>query len=368
MTMIPMVDLQRQYEILKTDIDAAIFDVLNGGRFILGPAVLELEREIAAYHGTPFAVGVASGTDALLLALKVCGIRSGDEVITTPFTFIATAEVISLLQAKPVFVDIRPETFNIDPDKIEEKITEKTKAIIPVHLFGHPADMDPLVTLCRKYHLKIIEDCAQAFGALYHGKPVGAFGDAGCFSFFPSKNLAAYGDGGMVIVRDEETAKQIKLLRNHGSEVKYYHKFPGYNSRLDEIQAAVIRVKLRRIDTFNEARRGNADIYRASIKRDDVILPLEIEGCRHVYHQFTIRSKNRDIIMRALANNHISSAIYYPVPLHRQEAFARRETTDEGPVLVNSEQCAAEVLSLPMFPELKKEEILHISDVINHAS
>lgn len=366
MTMIPMVDLQRQYKILKTEIDTTILAVLNNGRFILGPNVSELEREIAVYHGVPFAIGVASGTDALLLALRACGIGGGDEVITTPFTFMATAEVISLLQARPVFVDIRPDTFNIDPGKIEEKITEKTKAIIPVHLFGHPADMDPLVVLCRKYHLKIIEDCAQAFGAVYHGKPVGTFGDCGCFSFFPSKNLAAYGDGGMVIVQNEETAKNLKLLRNHGSEVKYYHKFPGYNSRLDEIQAAVVRVKLRRLNTFNEARRLNADIYRASIKGDDVILPVEIAGCRHVYHQFTIRAKNRDRIMRALADNDISSAIYYPVPLHRQEAFARGKTADEW--LVNSEQCATEVLSLPMFPELREEEILHISDVINHAS
>ena len=364
--MIPMVDLQRQYKILKTEIDTAILDVLNNGRFILGPNVLELEREVASYHGVDFAIGVASGTDALLLALRACGIGKGDEVITTPFTFIATAEVISLLHATPVFVDIRPDTFNIDPEKIEEKITRKTKAIIPVHLFGHPADMDPLVVLARKHHLKIIEDCAQAFGAFYHGEKVGTFGEAGCFSFFPSKNLACYGDGGMIITDDEKMAQNLKLLRNHGSEIKYYHKVPGYNSRLDEIQAAIIRVKLRRVDTFNEARRLNADIYRASLKRDDVILPMEMAGCRHVYHQFTIRTKSRDSIMRSLAENGISSAIYYPLPLHRQEAFARGKTAEER--LMNSEQCAAEVLSLPMFPELRKEEILHICDVINHAS
>ena len=366
MTVIPMVDLRRQYKILKTEIDTAILNVLNNARFILGPDVSELEKEVAAYHGVPFAIGVASGTDALLLALRACGIGDGDEVITTPFTFIATAEVISLLHATPVFVDICPDTFNIDPEKIEEKITRRTKAIIPVHLFGHPAEMDPIVALSRKYHLKIIEDCAQAFGAVYQGEKVGTFGEAGCFSFFPSKNLAGYGDGGMVITRDEEMAKQIKLFRNHGSETRYYHKVPGYNSRLDEIQAAIIRVKLRKIDTFNEARRGNADIYRASIKRDDVILPVEMAGCRHVYHQFTIRSKKRDLIMRSLTANDISSAIYYPLPLHRQEVFARWKTGDDS--LMNSEICAAEVLSLPMFPELKEEEILHISDVINHAS
>lgn len=363
--MIPMVDLQRQYKSLKTEIDTAILNVLDSGRFILGPNVSELEKEVAAYHGVPFAIGVASGTDALLFALKACGIGKGDEVITTPFTFIATAEAISLLHATPVFVDIRPDTFNIDPKKIEEKITKRTKAIIPVHLFGHPADMDPIVTLSEKYHLKIIEDCAQAFGAVYHGKKVGTFGEAGCFSFFPSKNLAGYGDGGMVITRDEKIAKQIKLLRNHGRKTKYYHKICGHNSRLDEIQATILRVKLKKIDTFNEARRRNADIYRASIKRDDVILPIEMAGCRHVYHQFTIRSKNRELIMKELAKNSISSAIYYPVPLHRQEAFACWKNSDDS--LINSEICAAEVLSLPMFPELKEEEILHISDVINHA-
>ncbi|MFA4916031.1 MAG: DegT/DnrJ/EryC1/StrS family aminotransferase [Syntrophales bacterium] len=364
--MIPMVDLRRQYNILKTEIDAAILNVLNNGQFILGPDVSELEREVAVYHGVPCAIGVASGTDALLLALAACGIGEGDEVITTPFTFIATAEVISLLHAKPVFVDICPDTFNIDPQKIERKITRRTKAIIPVHLFGHPAEMDAIVTLCRKYHLKIIEDCAQSFGALYYGEKVGTFGDAGCFSFFPSKNLAGYGDGGMVITRNEETAEKIKLLRNHGSETKYYHKVPGYNSRLDEIQAAIIRVKLRMIDNFNKARRGNADIYRASITRDDIVLPMEMAGCRHVYHQFTVRSKKRDLIMASLIANNISSAIYYPVPLHRQEAFACWKTGDDN--LINSEICAAEVLSLPMFPELEEKEILHISDVINHAS
>jgi len=243
--MIPMVDLQRQYKTLKADIDTAIQGVLDGAQFILGPNVEELEKEIAAYHGVPYAIGIASGTDALMLSLRACGIGAGDEVITTPFTFIATAEVISLLSATPVFVDIRPETFNIDPDKIEEKITEKTKAVIPVHLFGHPADMDPIVRIARKYNIKIIEDCAQAFGATYTGKKVGTIGDCGCFSFFPSKNLAGYGDGGIIITRNEDLAKLIRLLRNHGSAVKYHHSILGYNSRLDEIQAAIVRVKMK---------------------------------------------------------------------------------------------------------------------------
>jgi len=364
--MIPMVDLQRQYKTLKADIDAAIQNVLDSAQFILGPNVAQLEKEIAAYHGVPHAIGIASGTDALLLSLRACGIGAGDEVITTPFTFIATAEVISLLSATPVFVDIRPETFNIDPDKIEEKITKKTKAVIPVHLFGHPADMDPIVRIARKYNIKVIEDCAQAFGATYNGKKAGSIGDCGCFSFFPSKNLAGYGDGGMIITRNEDLAKLIRLLRNHGSAVKYHHSTLGYNSRLDEIQAAIVRVKMKKIEEFNNRRRINADLYRTLIKRGDISFPFEMADCKHVYHQFTIRSKNRDSIMNTLKSNNISSAIYYPVPLHKQEVFIRQNIS--GNNLTNSEICAGEVLSLPMFPELEKEEIEYISNVINHAS
>jgi dTDP-4-amino-4,6-dideoxygalactose transaminase len=364
--MIPMVDLQRQYKIIKDDIDAAIAEVLNSSQFILGPNVVELEKEIAAYHEVPFAVSVANGTDALLLALKACGIGDGDEVITTPFTFIATAEVISRLNAVPVFVDIVPNTFNIDPEEIKKKITRKTKAIIPVHLFGHPADMDPIVNLCQRYSISVIEDCAQAFGAEYKEKKVGTMGHCGCFSFFPSKNLACYGDGGMVITREENIAEQIRLLRDHGSAVKYRHSVIGYNSRLDEIQAAIVRVKLKKIDEFNNSRRANADIYRSCIKKNDVILPIESAGCRHVYHQFTIKSKKRGDIMDCLLRENISSAIYYPLPLHKQEAFADQKTiSGELPV---SDECASEVLSLPMFPELREEEIQHVSDVINNAS
>lgn len=364
--MLPMVDLQRQYDALKPEIDAAVEGVLRSAQFILGPNVSRLEEEIAHYHGVPFAVGVASGTDALLLALRACGVGEGDEVITTPFTFIATAEVIALLKAVPVFVDIKTDSFNIDPGKIEPKITGRTKALLPVHLFGHPADMDPILELAKKHRLKVIEDCAQAFGAEYRGRKVGTFGDCGCFSFFPSKNLACYGDGGMVVTGDEEAAQRIRLLRNHGSSKKYHHEILGYNSRLDEMQAAVLRVKLKRIDAFNAARRRNADLYRNSIRRDDVILPSEAGSCVHVYHQFTLRSGKRDRLMAALAKDGISSAIHYPVPLHRQKVFAGPGLRDGD--LRNSETCAEEVLSLPMFPELTEEEIRRISDVIHHAS
>jgi dTDP-4-amino-4,6-dideoxygalactose transaminase len=363
--MIQMVDLKRQYNLLKPEIDAAIQGVLDKSSFILGENVSLLEREIANYHGVSHAIGVANGTDALLLALKGCGIGAGDEVITTPFTFIATAEVIAQVNATPVFADILPETFNIDPKKIEDRITERTKAIIPVHLFGHAADMDPIVAIAQKHNLKIIEDCAQAFGAEYKGKKAGTFGECACFSFFPSKNLACYGDGGMVITESASIEKTIRMLRNHGSKIKYYHSILGYNSRLDEIQAAIVRVKLKRIDEFNSMRRKNADLYRKHIKREDINLPVEDRECKHVYHQFTIRSKKRDSLANALKENDISCAIYYPVPLHRQEVFADlRQDTDE---LARSDEAAAEVLSLPMFPELSEQEIHLICDVINNA-
>jgi dTDP-4-amino-4,6-dideoxygalactose transaminase len=362
--MIPMVDLKRQYAHLKNEIDKAVSLALEQTQFILGPNVTALETEVAAYHKLPHAIGCANGTDALLLALRACGIGQGDEVITTPFTFIATAEVVALVGAQPVFVDICPDTFNIDPDKIAAKITSRTKAIIPVHLFGHPADMAPIMDIARKHHLKVIEDCAQAFGATYQGQTVGTMGDAGCFSFFPSKNLGCYGDGGMVITHDEAIAAKLKVLRNHGSAVRYYHSEVGYNSRLDEIQAAILRVKLPHIDTANEARRANAAAYCAAITEKNIILPSERPGCKHVYHQFTIRTKNRKIIADALTGAGSASAVYYPVPLHQQEVFLKMYDLKES--LSVTETCAHEVLSLPMFPELTPEEIRQIADVINN--
>jgi len=363
--MIPMVDLRRQYEGMKKDIDAAIRGVLEKTQFILGPNVAELEREIADHQGVPHAIGVASGTDALLLSLRACDLQPGDEVITTPFTFIATAEVIALLQAKPVFVDIDERTYNIDPAGIEKKITPRTRAIIPVHLFGHPADMDAIMDIGRRHKLRVIEDCAQAFGASYRGRRVGSIGDFGCFSFFPSKNLACYGDGGMVITREQGMAEKLRLLRNHGSRVKYHHDLLGYNSRLDEIQAAILRVKLHRIEEWNDGRRRAADLYRTFIRREDITLPSETSGCRHVYHQFTIRSAARDRIMANLSAQGIASAVYYPIPLHLQKVFTGLRGIDDLKV---SEVSAAEVLSLPMFPEITEEEVRRVSDVINRAS
>jgi dTDP-4-amino-4,6-dideoxygalactose transaminase len=362
--MIPMVDLKRQYSRLKNEIDRVVGQALEQTQFILGPNVGKLEEEVAAYHGLPYAIGCANGTDALMLALRACGIGPDDEVITTPFTFIATAEVVALVGAKPVFVDICPDTFNMDPDQITAKITSRTKAIIPVHLFGHAADMDPIMDIAQKHRLKVIEDCAQAFGAKYRGQTVGTMGDAGCFSFFPSKNLGCYGDGGMVITRDDQIASKIKVLRNHGSAVRYYHSEVGYNSRLDEIQAAILRVKLPEIDAANDARRRNAALYCEAIKAKDILLPSERPDCRHVYHQFTIRTKNRQAIADALLAAGIASAIYYPVPLHQQDVFLKMYNLKES--LNVSETCAREVLSLPMFPELTSEEIRQIADVVNN--
>lgn len=363
--MIPMVDLKRQYLALKEEIDNAIQGVLEETKFILGPNVNALEEEIALYHGVAHAVGVANGTDALLLALRACGIQPGDEVITTPFTFIATAEVIALLNAVPVFVDICPQTFNIDVRRIEDKITPRTKAILPVHLFGHPAEMDPIMDLAKKHRLKVIEDCAQAFGARYRGKKVGTWGEVGCFSFFPSKNLAGYGDGGMIITNDEAIADKVRMLRNHGSSKRYYHQDIGHNSRLDEIQAAIIRVKLKKIDQFNAMRQNNAAAYRSVIKTPQVVLPFVADGCEHVYHQFTIKTKKRDDVAQALQKHDIASAVYYPVPLHRQDVFSASNASLRLP---QSESCAAEVLSLPMFPELSQNEIQAIADIINAVS
>jgi len=356
-----MVDLKRCYRRLKPEIEQAIDAVMESTQFVLGPELNLFEQEVAAYHNVPYAIGVASGTDALFLSLKALGIKRNDEVITTTFTFIATAEAISYLGAKPVFVDILPDTFNINPYEIEKKITKKTKAIIPVHLFGHPADMDMICDLAQNYGLKVIEDCAQAFGALYRGKKVGTMGDVGCFSFFPSKNLGGMGDGGLVITRNGEVAKQIKMLRNHGSKVPYEHEIIGHNSRLDELQAAVLRVKLKRVDEFNKERRLHAESYRRYLKKEGLILPEEKEGCYHVYHQFTIRTEKRKEIMAELRKHNISYAIYYPRPVHLQQAYR----SFGGERLPVSELCASEVLSLPIFPELTEEEIKYISRVVN---
>lgn len=364
--MIPMVDLRVQYEAIKEEINNAVLGVIQSSHYILGPQGKALEEEIAHYHGVKHAVAVASGTDALHLALLAAGIKRGDEVITTPFTFIATAEAISYVGAVPVFVDINTDSFNIDISKIAPAITRKTKAIIPVHLYGQPADMDGLMELAKKHNLRVIEDCAQSFGAEYHERKTGAIGDLGCFSFFPSKNLGGYGDGGMVTTNDEKVARHLLSLRNHGSTVRYYHDEIGFNSRLDEIQAAIIRVKFKHINTYNTMRRNNASLYSKYFSESGIRTPSEQSGTKHVFHQYTIRVKNRDAVKQKLdAGGITSSMIYYPVPLHLQAAY--KDLGMKPGSLPMAEQAAAEVLSLPLYPELTEEQIKAVADEVKKA-
>ncbi len=358
--MIPMVDLKNQYLKLKPEIDDLLNDVFESTAFILGPNVQKFEQEVAAMLGVKHALSCASGTDALHLALRAAGIGPGDEVITSTFTFIATAEAICYVGATPVFVDIDPQSFNLDPELVSHAINEKTRAILPVHLFGQPADMPRLMTLAKQHNLLVIEDCAQSFGAKVNGQSTGNIGLAGCHSFFPSKNLSCYGDGGMITLNDDAMADQIKMLRNHGSRQRYHHDIIGYNSRLDEIQAAILRVKLRYIEEYNHNRYRVAQQY-SSLLKDVVRIPREDKIGNHVYHQYTILSPKRDAIMQALSEKQIASAIYYPIPLHQQKAFASEYADISLPV---SEQIAKECLSLPIFPELSEAQIAQITDTI----
>ncbi len=360
--MIPMVDLKGQYQTLKTEIEAALAETLANAHYVLGPNVSAFESEAATYLGSRHAISCASGTDALHLALRAAGIGPGDEVITTPFTFIATAEAICYVGATPVFVDILPDTFNIDPDEIAAAITSRTRALLPVHLFGQPANLEAIQSLCERHQLLLIEDCAQSFGAAIGGKKTGTFGALGCYSFFPSKNLGCFGDGGLVVTDDDEIAEQCRMLRNHGSRERYYHDIIGYNSRLDDIQAAVLRVKLKRVDEYNAQRRRVATMYREKLAAANVTTPVEDGRGVHVYHQYTLLSERRDAIKSALADAEIASAVYYPVPLHKQRAFANLavEKSDFNHTERTTELC----LSLPVYPELSDRQIDRISAVI----
>jgi len=356
-----MLDLKAQYLPLKEEIKTALKDIIESGQFVLGQNVRSLENEVASYHSVSNGIGLASGTDSLHLCLKALGIKEGDEVITTPFTFIASAESIAYVGAKPVFVDINRNTFNIDVSKIEEKITSKTTAIVIVHLFGQPVDMTEVMEIANKHKLFVVEDCAQTFGAKYKGKSVGSMGDAGCFSFYPSKNLGAYGDGGMMITNNTDLSNKVRLLRNHGTTGPYEHSFMGYNSRLDEIQAAILRIKLRHIDEYNKKRSNIAKLY-TSILGDSIKCPLELPDRSHVYHQYTIQSPLRNKIKEVLKNSAISSVVYYPLPLHLQEAF-KYLGYSEGD-FPECETAAQEVLSLPVYPELEPERAEYIARTI----
>ena len=357
-------DLLRQNEILHDKIFASVNQVVNSGRYILGENVSALEKEVAAFCGSGQAVGVASGTDALHLALRACGIQAGDEVITTPFTFVATAEAIAYCGAIPIFVDIEPNTFNISASKIEPRITNRTKALLPVHLFGLSCEMEQLTSLAKNHHLKIVEDCAQSIGAKYNDKQTGSFGDAGSFSFFPTKNLGCFGDGGMVVSNDPKVADEIKVLRGHGSRKTYHYDLIGYNSRLDEIQAAVLRVKLPHLNSWAEARRKNAGIYKSNLAGISAIqLPVEPANCYHVYNQFTIRvKKDRDRLFDFLKKRGVGAMVYYPLSLHLQTAFA--DLNYKKGDFPESEAAQGEVLSLPIFPELKESEVLEVCSAV----
>ncbi len=359
--MIPILDLTEQFQSIRPDVLMAVEKVLEGGVYINGPNVKALEEEIASYVGTAHAVGLNSGTDALHLALRALDIGPGDEVITTPFTFVATTEAIGIVGATPVFVDIDPRTYNIDPGAIRAAITPRTKAILPIHLYGLPAPMGEIMALAKQYHLAVIEDCAQAIGAEIDGRRVGSFGDVGCFSFFPSKNLGAYGDGGMATTNDAQIAARLRSLRAHGGRVKYHHEELGVNSRLDELQAAILRVKLPHLESWIFARRAHAAWYGGCLS-SAVAVPHETPETRHVYHQFTVRVRNRDEVQRRLKDSGVQTMVYYPVPLHLQKVHAGMGLGQSA--FPHSELAAEEVLSLPMFPELREDQRERVAETL----
>ena len=367
---IQMVDLQGQYEKIKAEVDAAIHGVIDSAHFIRGPQVGEFECELAGYLGCPFVHGVANGTDALQIALMAQGVGPGDEVITTAFTFIATAEAAALLGATPVFADIDPQTFNIDPSKIEELITPRTKAIVPVHLFGLPADMDPILDLARWKNIPVIEDNAQGIGATYHGQKVGFMGNAGTLSFFPSKNLGCYGDGGAVMTTDKELYERMKMIANHGSRKKYHNEIVGVNSRLDSIQAAILEVKLRHLDAYIAARVEAAAKYDALLGDvDGITTPFRPKDVTHVFHQYTIRvdqnlNGGRDALSAALKEAKVPHAVYYPVALHQLEVFTSGSSKCTHGDMTNTVEAAAEVISLPMHTELTDTQIGYVADAV----
>jgi len=359
---IPLLDLVAQYHTIKEEMDVAVLGVIESGYFILGPNVRAFEQEVADYLGVKHAIGVASGTDALVIALRVAGVGEGDEVIVPSFSFFATASTVMNVGAHPVFVDIDPETYLIDHKALEGAITPATKAIIPVHLYGQPADMDEIVAVAKAHNLKVIEDNAQAFGAAYKGVKTGALGDVGCLSFFPSKNLGGYGDGGMVTTNDDEIAEKVRMLRVHGWKKKYFPEMLGYNSRLDEMQAAVLRVKLKHLDGWNARRVEIAHYYSRHLKELGLRVPVEAPDRTHVYHLYMVAFDERDKVQQALKDAGIASAVYYPQPLHLATP-SREFGTGEGMCPV-SEQCSATLLALPVYPEMKGEQNNYILQVI----
>jgi len=360
---IPLLDLKAQYASIKTEVNAAIQEVLESQHFILGPKVEECEKAIAAYSTCSYGIGVSSGSDALLACLMAENIGPGDEVITTPYTFFATVGAISRLGATPVFADIDPATYNINVSQIASKITKKTRAIIPVHLFGQVADMDPVMLVARDHNLIVIEDAAQAIGAEYKGRRAGSIGDYGCFSFFPSKNLGAIGDAGMIITNDAERAEKLKVLRGHGSKPKYYHRVVGGNFRLDAIHAAVVLAKLSHLDSWTAARQHNAKRYDRLFREADLPIGLPVVTTnRHIFNQYVIRSSSRDQMQSFLKKKGIGSEVYYPVPMHMQDCFAYLRI--EAGAFPESESAARESLAIPVYPELNEEQARYVVESI----
>jgi dTDP-4-amino-4,6-dideoxygalactose transaminase len=367
MLRVPFVDLKSQYEAIRVEIGLAINQVLEQTVFSGGPFAIQFEKEFATFCGSPYAIGVGSGTEALWLALCGLGVTQGDEVITVPNTFIATAEAISLCGATPIFVDIDKHTYTMDPSKLEGAITPRTKAIIPVHLFGQMADMDPIIEIARTHGLWVIEDACQAHGAEYKGKKAGSMGDAGCFSFYPGKNLGAYGEAGAIVTHHTDLERKIRMMRDHGQATKYYHKFIGWNARMDGLQGAILSIKLKYLQRWNEMRRGHAQIYNTLLDGiKGVVLPCEADYVKHVYHIYAIRVQDRDSMIDSLAKEEIYCGIHYPIPIHLQEAYHFLGL--KGGSFPVAERCAKEFVSLPMFPELTREQIERVVEAVKQYS
>jgi len=362
---VPFLDLKAQYTSIQDEIAVAIQQVLDNTAFASGPFVEKFEKDFASFCKCEFAIGVSSGTEALWMALSGLGIGQGDEVITSPHTFIATVEAISFAGAKPVFVDIDEQTYTINPEQLEDAITPRTKAIIPVHLYGQMADMDRILQIARAHGLFVIEDACQAHGAKYKGWRAGSMGDAGCFSFYPGKNLGAYGEAGAIVMNNSELAEKIRILRDHGQTKKYHHSTIGWNARMDGLQGAVLSVKLKYLPAWNEARRRNAQLYDELLSDvKNVIIPLEADYAKHIYHIYAIRTQNRDAFISTLAEKEIHCGIHYPTPVHLQQAY---KSLGYGPgSFFIAEKCAEELVSLPMFPELSKEQIRYVARETKH--
>jgi dTDP-4-amino-4,6-dideoxygalactose transaminase len=360
---VPQFDLTAQYAAIGAEVRSAVERVLASQHFILGREGSALEGEVAGLCGVAHGIGVASGTDALILALRACGVKPGDEVILPPFTFVATGSAVSALGAKPVFADIRPDTYNIDPAEIERRATPLTRAIIIVHLYGLAAEMDPILSFARRKNIPVIEDNAQAIGAGYKNRRTGSLGDAACFSFYPTKNLGAYGDAGMILTNSAEIEARVRTLHNHGQIGKYVSAEPGWNSRLDEIQAAILRVKLRHLSEWQRARQAHAAEYHRLLSgAPGVAPPITPEGCEHVFHQYTIRVERRDTVQQHLSDRKIGSSVYYSVPLHLQPLYA--SLGHKPGDFPHSERAAQEVLSLPMYPELRSDQIARVAEAV----